>query len=352
MSRPEEPIPRGVRCTRHGVVESVHLVHAVVCARDGQVVASHGDPDWVTVYRSAAKPFQAIPLVDDRVVEVFGLDQAELALTAASHNGEPEHVAGVVSILSKVGFSTDALRLGPLPPLRPEAAESIYRSGSRVEPIHNNCSGQHAAMLGLAQIHGWPTDTYLEPSHPLQDRMLQEMARFTGLGREDIRTMPDGCGMLAFGVPLKSMATSFARLGAWSREEEGPARILEAMSAHPFMVGGTDRLCTELVRGTGGRMVGKLGAEGVYGVAIPEEGLGIAVKVQDGGTRAGDAATLRVLDQMGLLGQDEGRSLERFRTSIVRNTLNEAVGEISADFVLEPRSRGVMTKTSVTETSR
>jgi L-asparaginase II len=318
------------------VVESLHLVHAVIVNEAGKVVAGHGDVDWMTVYRSAAKPFQAIPLVEDGVVDRFGLNQAELALTAASHNGEEDHLAGVSGILQKVGLSPEALGLGPLPPLRRETAEMLYRSGLSVTPAHNNCSGQHAAMLGLALVHGWPVESYLNPRHPLQERMVEEMVRYTGLPKERIQTMPDGCGMVAFGVPLRNMARSFAHLGCAARREEGPARVLEAMAGNPFMVGGTGRFCTALIRATGGRIIGKLGAEGVYGMTVPEEGLGIAVKVQDGGLRAGDAAAVRVLNLLGLLDPEEAESLEGFRRSIVQNTLDEEVGEISANFSLTP----------------
>jgi len=336
VSLSQQGILEGVWCTRGGVVESVHQVHAVVATSSGRVVAGVGSPDWMTVYRSAAKPFQAIPLVTDGVVDRFGLDTEELALAAASHNGEPEHVSVAERILRKVGLPVEALKLGPHPPLRPEAAESLFRSGGALTPLHNNCSGQHAAMLGLALVNGWPVETYLEERHPLQARMMEEMVRFTGVRKEEIRTMQDGCGMVAFGVPLRNMARSFALLGEASREEEGPARILEAMGSHPHMVGGTGRICTALGRATRGRIIGKLGAEGVYGITIPSEGLGVALKIQDGGIRAGDAATVRVLDLLGVLDTEEAQALEVFRRCPVHNTLGERVGEIFANFTLEP----------------
>jgi L-asparaginase II len=328
-------IPKGVWCTRQGIVESVHRVSVVVSTDSGRILARHGDVDWMTVYRSAAKPFQAIPLVEDGVVSRFGLLQEELALTAASHNGEPEHLAGVAGILKKIGVSQDALRLGPFPPLRPQTAEALYRAGYPVTPAHNNCSGQHAAMLGLALVHGWPLDSYLDPAHPLQERMLEEMIRFTGVPREEMVLVPDGCGMVAFGVPLRNMARSFAHFGTAARDEEGPAKILEAMAAHPFMVAGTGRICTALAQATEGRIIGKLGAEGVYGMTIPGEGIGIALKVQDGGIRGGDAAAVRVLDLMGALNPSEKEALEPFRNAPVQNTLGQIVGEISANFSLD-----------------
>ena len=144
--------------------------------------------------------------------------------------------------------------------------------------------------------------------------------------------VPDGCGMVAFGVPLRNMARSFALLGARSRSEEGPRRVLGAMAAHPFLVAGTGRICSALGEATGGRIMGKLGAEGVYGMAVPEEGLGIALKVQDGGIRAGDAAAVRALDLLGLLDPSESEALESFRRGVLRNTLGQEVGEVFADY--------------------
>ncbi|NNM05617.1 MAG: asparaginase, partial [Gemmatimonadetes bacterium] len=217
MGKPQKPVPEGVWCTRDGVVESLHLVNAVVVDHTGKVLAWQGDQEWLTVYRSAAKPFQALPLVDDGVVDRFGLNDEELAITAASHNGEREHLAAVAGILEKVGFPPGALGLGPLAPLRKETAEELFRAGENVTPAHNNCSGQHAAMLGLTRVHDWPPDSYLDPRHPLQERMLKEMARYTEVPGESIQTMPDGCGMVAFGVPLRNMALSFAKLGRASR---------------------------------------------------------------------------------------------------------------------------------------
>jgi L-asparaginase II len=314
------------------VVESFHRVHAVLTDAGGKVVASFGSRELLVVYRSAAKPFQAVPLVEDGVVDRFGLLPGELALAAASHNGEAPHVAAVGEILRRVGCSEEDLGLGPLLPLGADAARELLRSGEPVRPIHNNCSGQHAAMLGLARIHDWPLFSYLDAGHPLQQRMLAEMARFTGLRQGSIHTMLDGCGMVAFGVPLRAMALSFARLGVAAREEEGPRRILEAMSGHPFMLGGTGRLCTRLPEVTGGRLIGKLGAEGVYGIAIPGEGLGFAVKVEDGGTRAGDPAVVRALDELGLLRPDESEALDPFRRREIRNTRGEVVGEMRGTF--------------------
>lgn len=326
--RPVSEDRPGVVCLRNGIVESFHRVHAVLVSDSGKILESVGHSDLPVVYRSAAKPFQALPLVEDGVVDRFGLEPRHLALAAASHNGEPGHVEGVREILRRVGCSEGELGLGPLPPLSADAAEALLRSGERVLPIHNNCSGQHAAMLGLAKLHDWPLETYLEAKHPLQRRMLSEMARFTRIKESEIPTMLDGCGMVAFAAPLRSMALSFARFGQSASGEAGPRRILDAMAHHPFMVGGTGRLCTALVEATGGRLVGKLGAEGVYGITIPEEGLGFALKVEDGGMRAGDPAVIRALDQWGLLGANETETLDSFRRLPTLNSRGQVAGEM------------------------
>jgi L-asparaginase II len=191
-------------------------------------------------------------------------------------------------------------------------------------------------MLGLARLKGWPLESYLEPDHPLQRRMLEEVARFTGMSASDIAEVVDGCGMVAFGVPLVRMAVSFAALAASASVESGPARIVEAMTSHPFLLGGSDRLCTALPTASKGRILGKLGAEGIYGVAIPSEGLGIAVKIEDGGFRALDPAVLRVLEHMDLLSEPELEGLGHYRRKPVRNTLGVQVGEIRAEFDLKP----------------
>lgn len=324
----------GVVRTRRGIVEAHHRVHVAVVDPEGTLLAWTGDTDWPVVYRSAAKPFQALPLVEEGVVDEFGFTGEELALAAASHNGEPEHLVVAERILDRVGFGIEDLGLGPLPPLRPRTAESLYRSGGVVSPLHNNCSGQHAAMLGLARLKEWDVASYLEPDHPLQARMLAEMARFTGLEEGEIATSPDGCGMLAFAVPLRRMALSFAGLGALATSEEGPARVLSAMAEHPFMVAGTGRICTALLEATKGRMVGKLGADGVYGIALPEEGMGLALKVQDGSMKAGDVAVVRVLDRLGLLDPEEAAALEPFRRVEMTNTRGEVVGTMEATFQL------------------
>ena len=317
---------------RAGLLESAHRVHVAVVDSEGRLSASVGDAERVVFHRSAAKPFQAVPLVDDKVAEQFALTTEELALCCASHNGESEHEALARSILSKAALDEKDLECGPHLPLDRATAEALLRAGGSPSSIHNNCSGKHAGMLALAVAHGWPTRGYIRPDHPVQVRMVAEMSRWTNLQEDEIELGQDGCGVVAFATPLARLAGGFARLGG----ADGPPRqIVSAMCAHPFLVAGTGRFGTALGRAAGERLFGKTGAEGVFAVGATDGSFGMAVKVEDGGKRATPVAVLHVLDRLGVLDGIESESLNAFRRPNVTNTLGEDVGVIRADFRLE-----------------
>jgi L-asparaginase II len=321
-----------VEVTRGQWVESWHRVHVAVLGPDGVVRGQAGDPDTFVFARSSVKPIQALPLVDDGVVSAFGLTEEELALCCASHNAEPRHVELATSILRKAGLDERALACGPHPPYYEPAAKALMAEGLEPGRIHNNCSGKHAGMLALARHHGWPTDGYHRPDHPVQRRMLEEVTRWTGTDAAAVRTATDGCGVVTFGLPLRGLALAFARLAqeAAARPQSAPGRIVAAMTGHPFAVAGTGRLCTELMRVADGRLVAKTGAEGVYAVGVLSEGLGVALKVEDGAKRASEPALLAVLGELGLLSGPELEALRAFAMPVVRNTRDEDVGAIRA----------------------
>ena len=317
---------------RAGLMESAHRVHVAVVDSEGCLTASVGDAERTIFHRSAAKPFQAVPLVDDQVAERFTLTQEELALCCSSHSGEPEHEALVRSILSKADLDESDLECGPHLPLDRAAAESLLRAGGSPSSIHNNCSGKHAGMLALAVAHGWPTRGYIRWDHLVQARMVAEVGRWTSLGEDEIWLGQDGCGVVSFATPLTRLAGGFARLGG---ADGPPQEIVSAMCAHPFLVAGTGRFGTALGGAAGQRVFGKTGAEGVFAVGATDGSFGIAVKVEDGGQRATPVAVLHVLDRLGVLDGIESESLNAFRRPNVMNTLGEDVGVIRADFDLE-----------------
>src|SRR2546430_4295501 len=243
---------------RGGVVESRHAVHVAVVDAEGELVARAGDPNLITFWRSAAKPFQAVPLVADGVVERFKISTAELALCCASHPGDPEQVALVRELLAKIGCSERDLLCGAHPPLSERVAQDYATRGVRLTAVYSNCSGKHAGMLALARHHGWPIEFYTRLEHPVQQRLLSEVAEWSGVERSRIGTATDGCGVVCYAMPLRNMAGAYAKLanaefGMRNAEFQGgrragndlalefrtphsALRIVEAMLRHPELI--------------------------------------------------------------------------------------------------------------------
>jgi L-asparaginase II len=325
-----------VEIYRGAVVESRHRVHAAVVDASGRLRASAGDPELVTYIRSAAKPFQAVPLVSDGAMDRFGISLEELALACGSHSGSPHHVAAATSILRKIGLDGEALACGPHPPFHEGTRRELAEAGLEPGRLHNNCSGKHAGMMALARVHGWDPVGYQLAEHPVQGRILAEVSHWVGLPYEAIARGVDGCGAVCFGMPLHHMALGYARLAYEAREGERDATyVVGAMTSYPEMVAGEGRLCTELMRQTHGRVFAKVGAEGVYCVGVPGAELGIALKVEDGASRAVPPAVLSVLRQLDLISEDDLGALLPFAYPQVTNTLGEVVGEIRAGIRLD-----------------
>jgi L-asparaginase II len=239
-------------------------------------------------------------------------------------------------MLRKIGAGEESLACGPHAPMDKSAARQLAESGMQPSRIHNNCSGKHAGMLALARYFGWPLIGYHLPEHPVQQRMLTEIARWTGQPHDDIPCAVDGCGIPTFGLPLASLAHAFADYAAAVRRgDRGPAAVFHAMVSQPDYVAGTDRLCTDLMRVADGRIFVKVGAEGVYCAGIPGAELGIAIKVDDGATRASEPALIAVLKALGLLSDEEIEMLQKYAEPEVLNTREERVGTIRADIRLE-----------------
>ena len=322
-----------IEATRGELVESVHRVSVAVVDAAGRLLAESGDPDLVTYWRSAAKPFQAMPLVADGAADRFGLEPKELALCCASHSSEPEHLATTDAILTKLGLTEQALACGPHTPLSAAVAEDALRKGVRITARWSNCSGKHAGMLALALHRGWPIEGYNQLGHPVQDRIIEELLRWTGSARDDIYCSVDGCNTVCFGLSLRGMAAAYARFGA---DEDGAARRLrDAMTGFPAMVGGTGRPCTDLMGAFGGGLLAKIGAEGVYSAALPRHGLGISLKAEDGDMRSAPIALVSVLLQV-LTHLDDRRGVDLLKGTAhhahipIRNTRGLVTGALSA----------------------
>lgn len=278
------------------MVESVHRVSAAVVDTEGRRLAWSGDPELVTFLRSAAKPFQAIPVIEDGAADRFDLTDEDLALICASHSSEPVHLNAIDQLLARIGSSESDLGCGGHPPLSEDVAREAARRGVEPSPRWSNCSGNHAGMLALAKHHGWDTAFYYRNGHPVQDRLLAEIAKWTDVPASDIVLGVDGCTTVCYGLSLTGMALAYARLG--SSQSPAAERIRRAMTTHTLMVGGRHRPCSDIMRAAGGAVVVKIGAEGVYGASVVEAGIGIALKVEDGGMRSAPIALLAVLHQL------------------------------------------------------
>jgi L-asparaginase II len=284
-----------VEATRGDVVEARHRAHAVAVS-DGEIVASAGDPHLVTYFRSSAKPLQALPLVRVRP----DLDDTEIAIACASHMARPEQLEAVRSLLAKAPATEDDLECGAEP--------------TRIE---HNCSGKHAGLLALCRTRGWPTEGYRLPDHPCQRALAEEIAAAAKVPAGSMPTAADGCGIVTFALALERMAHAFARL----RELDGAGRIVAAMRRHPELIRGPGDADTMLMQLRAG-WIAKGGAEGLLCAASPD-GLGIAVKVEDGAGRAVRSALAAFLARVGV---EPGELAE----VPVRNSRDEVVGAFRA----------------------
>ena len=311
-----------VAVRRGAMVESFHRGRVVFCDPGGNVLDGTGDPEAYVYPRSSAKPFQALPLVFSGAADAFGLSSEELAVACASHNAEEAHLAAVRSLLAKAGLTEMDLQSGAHPPIHEPDADRLIKSGEEPLPIHGNCSGKHAGMLAVCVHEGLDTGGYRNPDHPLQRRILGLVAEVCSLREDEVIVAGDDCGVPTFGLPLRGLATGFARLatgeGLPDEVARAAGRLEEAMRRHPFMVAGTGRFDTEVMGGT--NLVCKSGADGVF-AAGSASGWGLAVKISDGGGRAVRPAAAAALGRWGVEGIGEEAATKR-------DLHGEAVGEI------------------------
>jgi L-asparaginase II len=288
--------PIGVSVRRGGVVEATHAVHAVA-VRDGAVVAEAGDPGRIAYLRSSAKPLQALPLVRAR----DDLTTEEIAIASASHLALPEQLAAVRSLLAKAPATEDELECGPEP-----------------TPLRHNCSGKHAGMLALCRARGWASGGYRLETHPVQHACRAEVAAAADVAADEIPTAVDGCGVLTFALPLERMALMFARF----EQLDGGAQVAAAMRAHPELIRGPLAADTLLMRELEG-WTAKGGAEGLLCAAGPD-GLGVALKVEDGAMRAMRPALAELLRRLGFETGELGEEP-------LLNSRGELVGEVVSE---------------------
>ena len=298
-----------VYLTRGDHVDCVHRGRVALVDQDGGTIFSAGDPEGNVWLRSLAKPFQAAAVVELGAADAFGLTSAELALMAGSHNGTAEQTALVRGVLEKVGIGLDHLRCGVSAPLDRRAAERLLLDGVKPTALHHPCSGKHTGMLAAAAVQGWSLDDYDRADHPLQQAIVKSLARDFSLPPEQIAVALDGCGVPTFGVPLESVALGFARL-ATASSDSPLGRVAGAMRQHPTLFSGARRMDSTLMTVTRSRLIAKDGTEGIFAAAVPDRGIGLALKISDGATRASMPIVIALLARFDCITPDEARDLQ------------------------------------------
>lgn len=327
------PNPVIAEVTRGGFVESRHTGAYVVVDSSGKVVASAGDIAQAVFPRSAVKAFQCLPLIESGAADHFGFSDEELALACASHNGEAMHVRVAGSMLAKAGMSETQYECGAHWPYDLTSQHDMVRHDEAPRAIHNNCSGKHAGMLALARQLGAGAEGYSLIDHPVQQAVARVMSEMCDI---DIAAQPhgiDGCSVPTWSTPLRNLALGFARFGSGATLDEkrkaACRRIIEAVRNHPFMVAGTNRFCTRVMQAVPRAFV-KTGAEGVFCGAIPHAGLGIALKCDDGASRASEAAMAAVMASLPVWTDAEQRALKTFAATDISNWRKTPVGDVHA----------------------
>jgi L-asparaginase len=274
--------PLEVRLSRGGISESLHRVHAVVCDQRGRVLMRAGDPQQLSFIRSALKPFQAQVFVSSGAAEQGGHDDRALAIACASHAGEAAQAREAFKILWRADLEAEQLQC-PTP-------------AGRQSPLEHNCSGKHAAFLATCRRLHWPLESYLQPDHPLQQQVLKRVGELLGMPGAELVTARDDCGAPTLQLQLAQMALLFAHLGAGEQPEL--ERLSRAMLAHPDLVAGEGRFDTAVMRSGHGQVLSKGGAEGIQCLTRVGEGMGLAIKVEDGASRAKHAVALQLMRQL------------------------------------------------------
>ena len=327
---------------RGETVESVHRGHLIVVDGKGEDILRLGTPDAVTFFRSACKPFQAIPFITSGACEEFGFSEEEVALACASHSGEPRHVRVARLMLERAGLTEAHLRCGTHLPFNEKEAERMMRAGERPTQLHNNCSGKHAAMLAFGKHIDADLATYDAVESPVQKAVLETISLFSECPVNKIKIGIDGCAAPNFALPLSAMARSFSNLiappenfGAEVRTACG--RIVSAITNFPELIGGLERLDTMLMQVTAGRIISKVGADGVWlcGVLPSDKypnGLGIALKIEDGDDkRARPVVAVEILKRLEVLLPDD---LPELSPMPIKNRRGDVVGRVEADGLL------------------
>ncbi len=330
MTVDPSPNPVLINVTRSGFPESVHRGAVCVIDADGETVLAAGAVGRPILPRSAIKPLQAIPYIEDGAADVWKSTGDEIALACGSHSGDPVHVRTARGWLDRMGLPDSALACGPHLPLGHMSAICMEANGETPSRLHNNFSGKHLAMISEALNSGQPLEGYTRPEHPVQQRIRETLSEMTGTDLTDATLTVDGCGAPCWAIPLRAIARGYARFadthGMPVSRQSAIRRLKIAIASYPEHVAGNGRFDTVLIRRKGHGLIVKTGAEGVYAAAVPYFGLGVALKIDDGARRAAEVAMAAILRYLEVLDDSDWSALHPFVEPPIRNAAGDIVG--------------------------
>ncbi|HHV99890.1 MAG TPA: asparaginase [Clostridiaceae bacterium] len=328
-----------VEVIRGNTVESIHKGDVAIVNSKGEIIHELGNAGRVAFFRSAGKPLQAIAALETGIVEEYGLGLNEIAIMVSSHSGEQEHIRTIKGMMEKTGINEDMLKCGVHEPVNREAARQLALAGESPTRLHCNCSGKHIGLIAASKLKNADVQGYHLESHPIQKDIKNIISEFCNVDLEEMETGIDGCSLPIYAVPLKNMALSYANLcdaefnkGKYSKSQN---YVISAMTMYPEMVAGKGRLDTEIMRNFGDRVISKMGAEGIYCAGIIGKNIGIAIKIDDGNSRAVGPAIIDILIQMKIIDKSEAEALINFWKPPVVNHNKVTVGKIRPVFKLK-----------------
>lgn len=321
-----------VEIYRNNVLESFHRGVVCIVNNAGEIVFSWGDVQQITYPRSAMKLLQVIPLIAGGGIEKFGFTLEEIAVMCGSHNAEAEHLRAINSILQKIGLDKNALHCGPQYPSSKRDANALIKADEKPHHIHNNCSGKHAGMLAACILNGWPTEDYINPNHPLQQEILRVCSLLYEYPADHMVIALDGCSAPIFSVPVYNQALGYKNLVANKHLDQSIQNacniIIEAVSKYPFMVAGTGRYCTDMMKITAPKIIGKTGAEGIFCLTFTEQQLGVCIKIDDGKMLPQYNVAQALIEASGLFTQEQLQPLHHYAETELKNFNKLVTGEI------------------------
>ncbi len=322
--------PNLVNIWRGNAIESRHRGAVAVVDASGRSLMAVGDVHRPVFPRSSIKFLQCLPLIESGAAANFQLDERHISFACASHNAEQEHVQLAQEWLQRIGSDVEHLECGATLPMGSKASVEFSASGAAPTRLHNNCSGKHTAMLSICKHLGEQTNNYRLYNHPAQRRWFDVLESMSSTRVTQLPWGYDGCGIPALAMPLQRIGLAMARFGAKSGvssdRREAIEQVISAVTQHPFLVAGSDRLCTDLMSRHAPQILVKVGAEGFYTAVVPEQQIGVAIKMDDGNVRGAEVVLGAVLQKIGVLDDDASKDLEQYISPSMTNSRGEVIG--------------------------